>query len=105
MTARKSPAQLLLATHLRELVGDEPLQIEYKFLPDRKFRFDLALPDLRIGIECDGGQFSGGHRHNVAIERDYEKANLAQMNEWKILRFTNRQVLDGTAKKFLKEWL
>jgi len=112
MAKKLTPAQTLLVIHIKELLKPyegkeyEPEVVtEHQFMPDRKFRFDVALPSLRIGIECDGGQWSGGHRHNQAIERDYEKLNLAQMLGWRCLRFTNKQVLRGEAKSFLEKWL
>jgi very-short-patch-repair endonuclease len=97
-------AQMLLRTHLIEL-GYKDVESEYQFCLDRKWRADLAIPSLRILLECDGGQFRGGHRRGLALERDYEKQNRAQMEGWRILRWTNRQILTGEAFNWLKEHL
>ena len=99
-----TPAQLLLATHLREL-GVQDVQFEYQFLADRKFRFDLFSAEIRMGFEACGGMWNGGHRHRSAIELDYEKANLAQLYGFRMLQFTNRQIESGEAKEFLKTFL
>lgn len=104
-------AQILIGTHFKELgIGFE---YEKQFLHNRLFRFDLFFEhrkDYRsewvpYGVELDGGMWSGGHRHKKAIELDYEKSNLAQVNGFRILRFTNEQVESGYAKSFIKEWV
>jgi len=95
---------MLLAIHLREL-GVTELKAEFQIDPARKWRADLALPAHRILIECDGGLHSGGHKRGAALEDDYSKQNVAQMLGWKILRFSNRQVLCGEAQTFLRKLL
>lgn len=62
---------------------------EHKFLENRRFRFDWAIPDLKIGIEYEG-LFSGKSRHTTpkGFTGDCEKYNLAAMNGWKVLRYT-----------------
>ena len=98
-----TPAQLTLQTHLEEL-GVLTL-FEYKFLPDRKYCFDLADLTTRIAYEADGGMWTGGHMRGKKLEDQYEKDRLAQVNGWRIFRFTNRQILNGEAKKWLQEHL
>ena len=78
---------------------------EFKFLPDRNFRFDIAIPDLKIAIEYEGlettkNDFSAldksfykkttksRHSTNLGYSNDCIKYNLAVVNGWKILRFT-----------------
>jgi len=63
--------------------------IEYRFLPDRRFRFDFAYPEKRLAIEYEGGIFSyGRHIQGRGYERDCEKYNLAQLAGWRVLRYT-----------------
>lgn len=65
---------------------------EYKFLENRKFRFDFAIPSKKIAIEIEGGVFSGGrHTRGVGYINDMEKYNLAAVNGWAVLRFTPEQ--------------
>jgi hypothetical protein len=49
--------------------------------------------------------WSGGHMRGKKLEDQYEKDRLAQVNGWRIFRFTNRQILNGEAKKWLQEHL
>jgi len=61
---------------------------EYKFSA-RKFRFDFALPDYKIGIEYDGlNSKKSGHTTLTGFTSDTEKINLAISLDWKVLRYT-----------------
>lgn len=64
---------------------------EYKFLHDRRFRFDLAIPDerVKIAIEFEGGVWTHGrHTRGKGYINDTKKYNLAMMHGWKLLRYT-----------------
>lgn len=66
---------------------------EYKFLEDRRFKFDLAIPEKKIAIEFEGGIFSGGrHTRWKGYANDAKKYNLATMHGWKLLRYTSADV-------------
>lgn len=62
---------------------------EHKFHPERKWRFDFALPGKKVGIEYDGLQ-SAKSRHTTltGFTGDTEKMNAAQSLGWKVIRFT-----------------
>lgn len=62
---------------------------ELQFDEVRKFKFDWAIPSLKIGIEYEG-LFSKKSRHTTidGFSTDCEKYNLAQINGWKVLRYT-----------------
>lgn len=62
---------------------------EYKFLDNRKFRFDWAWPEKRIALEYEG-VFSDKSRHTTisGYTKDSEKYNLATINGWRVLRYT-----------------
>jgi hypothetical protein len=98
-----TPAQLTLQTHLQEL-GVKTI-FEYQFVKERKFAADLADLENSILFECDGGQWSGGHMRGKKLEEQYEKDRLAQLYGFRMMRFTNRQILTGEAKKWLQEHL
>jgi len=71
---------------------------EYKFLPDRRYRFDFAWPAYQLAVECNGGTWQrGGHSTGAGIQRDYDKLNLAQLAGWIVLQFTADQIHDGRA--------
>lgn len=62
---------------------------EYRFIRDRRFRFDIALPGYKIAIEFEGGIFTGGrHTRSKGYANDAKKYNLATMHGWKLLRYT-----------------
>lgn len=62
---------------------------EYQFHPTRKFRLDYAWVDAKVGLEVDGGIWTGGaHGRGTGITRDQEKTNLAAGLGWRILRCT-----------------
>lgn len=63
---------------------------EYVFSTHRAYRLDYALPELKIGIEYDGGiyQAKSGHRSKTGVQRDIEKGNLAIQEGWRVLRFS-----------------
>lgn len=64
---------------------------EYKFHPERRWRFDFAFVEQRLAVECDGGQWvAGGGRHNG--DPDREKLNQAAILGWRVLRFSTRQI-------------
>src|SRR5690606_39740371 len=50
-----------LALHIRAHKLPEPVR-EYRFHPERRWRFDFAWPDLRVAAEVEGGIHIGG-RH------------------------------------------
>lgn len=73
----------------------DQLSYNYRFHPRRKWRFDFALPDIKIAIEIEGVFYSGRtSRHTTAAgyAQDCEKYNNAVLAKWWILRYTNYQI-------------
>lgn len=81
---------------------------EYKFHPERKWRFDFAIPALKLGIEIEGGIWrgrgwgsktannpGGAHSHPTNILRDIEKQNAATMLGWRLLRLSENEIRSG----------
>jgi hypothetical protein len=59
-------------------------EIEYRFHPDRKWRFDFAWPEQRVYLEVQGGIWiSGGHSRGAGMKRDWEKFNAATVLGWR----------------------
>mgnify|MGYP003592204830 CR=1 FL=1 len=83
--------------HIIQVLKDSGLKFEeeYEFSPDRKFRFDWALPDLMIAIEYEG-IFSekSGHTTLDGYQKDVVKYNLATKLGWKLLRYTADNYLE-----------
>lgn len=68
---------------------------EHKFHEVRKFRFDYAVPEIKLAIEYEGGTWNnGGHVRPQHYSSDCEKYNLAQINGWIVLRYTTDTLKD-----------
>jgi len=62
---------------------------EFKFHPERRWRFDYAYPEKKIAIEIEGGIFTNGrHVRGKGFLNDLEKYNNAALLGWKLLRYT-----------------
>ena len=98
-----SKGEELFMHQLMENQLDIP-KVEYKFLKNRRFRFDFAWPDRMIAVEIEGGVFSGGrHTRGVGYTRDLEKYNLATLHGWLVFRFTTQDVTTQKAIAFMSE--
>ena len=77
---------------------------EHMFYPCRKWRIDLAIVDLKIGIEIEGGVWSGGrHTRGKGFIEDMEKYNAAVTFGWVILRFTPQDLNKITTFETIKK--
>jgi hypothetical protein len=72
---------------------------QYRFIPGRQFRADFAWPEWHILAECDGGTWvkGRGHSSGSGIEIGYQRANLAQLHDFLIFRFTTAMIASGEA--------
>ena len=92
MVARKQKVEAtpdLFLRLLQERFPGREIVKEHRFHPERGWRFDYAIPDLKIAVEVDGAVWTGG-RHNRAAGyiADMEKLNTAASMGWLVLRFT-----------------
>lgn len=63
-------------------------EMEYRFAPPRRWRFDYAWPAHKLALEVQGGLFMrGGGRHSrgAALRKEHEKLNAAAAMGWRIL--------------------
>jgi len=87
--------KLTIQQTLETIFGEESVIPEYKFHPTRRWRFDYAIPDIRLAVEYDGhGGFvkaGGVSRHGsiTGMTQDAEKYNAALGCGWRVLRFTS----------------
>lgn len=62
---------------------------ELKFDEVRRFRFDWAIPELKLAIEYEGlNSKKSRHTTKKGYTGDCEKYNTAILNGWKVLRYT-----------------
>lgn len=71
---------------------------EYRFNAERRWRFDFAFPEKKIGVEIEGGTWTAGrHSRGPGYEKDLSKYNAAARNGWMVLRFSTRMATSGEA--------
>lgn len=95
-----------LLRQIREAGLPEP-EAEFKFHPERKWRFDFAFVEQKVAVEYDGGIISHlpSHSSVAGIHRDIEKGAEAQLAGWVFLRVTPQLVANGTALRYVKKAL
>ena len=93
-----------LANQIFEAGLPEPTR-EYKFLKNRRFRFDYSWPVLKFAVELQGGVFSrGGHVTGKGYTSDREKMNLALLDGWRVMEITSGQVSEGKGIEWIKTY-
>lgn len=98
--ARESTLKQMLRDQLTERGLPEPDAEEYRAIPKRMFRFDLAYVVHGLLIEIQGGIWlagESGHSSGSGISRDVEKFALAASYGYRVLPLTPAMVEDGTA--------
>lgn len=84
----------------RQIAADKlPAPVrEYRFHAGRRWRLDFVWLEQALAVEVEGGIFSGGrHTRGAGFAADSDKYNAAVLLGWRLLRFTDRQVKDGSA--------
>lgn len=102
----RSKWEALLEIHLRER-GLRP-EVEHGFAQSigRRWRFDFAFPEEKVGLEVEGGVYSGGrHTRGSGFVGDIEKYNRAALAGWLVLRVTPSMVQSLEAVKLVEEAL
>ena len=86
------------------LIGAPEYRSEYRFCPNRRWRFDYAWPDLMIAIEYEGGIWGRGrHIRPIGFNNDCIKYNTATLMGWRVYRITRTMLDDGTARELIGE--
>jgi very-short-patch-repair endonuclease len=90
---------------VKEATGQD-VYLEYMFHPTRRWRFDACVPSVMVAVEVEGmAGRSGKSRHMTygGYQKDMEKYNAATALGWHLLRFTWKDVRDGSAGKQIVE--
>lgn len=102
---KKNSPHDLLCKYLK-LVGIQGWTREYKAIPGRQFRIDIAFPELKVAVEVMGGTWSDGrHTRGAGYATDCEKACLLAGLGWRYLPVTSEQVRTGQALKWVEKAL
>jgi hypothetical protein len=92
-----------LVAQLAYLGISQPV-LEYRFHPVRRWRFDLAWPDLRVACEVEGATWANGrHTRGSGFEADAIKYNTAAIDGWLVIRVTGNMVKDGRAHQAVRD--
>jgi len=109
MHKNPTAAEIILREDLEKKWTKNAVHSEFRFLKNRKYLFDFAVPLLRIAFEINGGIFikgktgaGGAHSLPTNILRDMEKKNLAAVEGWRVFEFTPKQIECGEHLAFLK---
>lgn len=79
---------LKVAADISDVFYTEVLR-EYKFCTERKWRLDFFIPAFRLGIEIQGGVYSGGrHVRSNGYLKDMEKYNSLTLHGIGLFQFT-----------------
>ena len=88
---------------MSEMPGVEVVK-EYMFHYTRKWRFDYAIPELKVAIEIDGGVLDyGRHNRPQGYINDMEKLNNAASLGWYVLRFTTYDRMTNATLSLIKK--
>lgn len=76
---------------------------EYKFHPERKWRFDYAIPKYKIALEVEGGVWTRGrHTRPKGFLSDMEKYNTATLYGWRVFRTTPNDLYKTSTLNLIK---
>ena len=81
-----------------EAAGIPQPEVEFRFHPTRKWRFDFCWPEHMLALEVEGGVFGPvGSRHTspVGFHNDCTKYNEAALLGYSVLRVTTQHIQEG----------
>lgn len=93
---------MMFAKIIKSSTGLE-VEKEYRFHPTRKWRFDYAIPAIRMAVEVEGGVWTGGrHTSSKGFLGDMEKYNEAALLGWCLIRTTPSLLLTSKTIELIK---
>jgi very-short-patch-repair endonuclease len=89
-----------------QAVGIQGYTREYRAIPNRRYRIDIAFPEKKIAVEVMGGTWNNGrHNRGAGYETDCEKASLLAGLGWRYVPVTTDQVRKGLALGWIEQAL
>jgi len=95
-----------------------PLEREWRVSPKRRFRFDFAIPKIKVAIEIEGGTWvnrrvkkksgeevtvqGGAHNSGTGYIKDVKKYNISQYKGWSLFRFTGEMINTAEIEPLIK---
>lgn len=87
-----------------EQLGIPPCESEYRFHPERRWRFDYAWPDRKLALEVEGGVWTEGrHTRGKGFIADMEKYNAAALLGWSVLRVVPDNLMADSTVEMLRK--
>lgn len=79
-------------------------EMEFKFAPSRRFRFDFAFPQFRLAVEKEGGVYTRQAHGSVSgVLRDLEKYSLAAVMGWRVIRRVPKELATEATIEMIRE--
>jgi hypothetical protein len=91
---------------LKKILPTHVIEPQYKFHPFRRWRFDFAIPSLKIAIEINGGVWSNGrHSRGSGLVKEYEKMRAAAVLHWYVFAYDPKSIhlITEDISRFLEE--
>jgi very-short-patch-repair endonuclease len=111
-SAERSKWEDYFIFHLKVAKLPIPKQ-QFKFAEHigRRWQVDFAWPDLKLFVEIEGGiwrknkfgNWAGAHTHPTAVLRDIEKYNHMALLGYRLFRFSDKDLRDGSAIEMMKK--
>lgn len=80
-----------------------PFVREYRFHPERRWRFDFCFPEKKFACEVEGGVWiKGRHTRGLGFLKDEEKYAEAMLLGWTVYRCSTDSVMNGHAIGVIK---
>lgn len=96
-------------------VGLPKPELEYKFNPERKWRFDFSWPTkidgpymlaCKVALEVQGGIWvQGGHNRGAGLRKEHEKRNAAACLGWRIIYVEPKDLCTTETVELIKRCL
>ena len=100
-----SPLESRLAQQIARAGLPTP-EREFRFHPERKWRFDFCFPEAMVALEVEGGTWvRGRHARPKGFAEDCCKANESALMGWTLLRVTGEHIDSGQALEWLQRAL
>lgn len=81
---------------------------EWRFMKNRRWRFDFAWPEQKLAVEIQGGTWAKGpqaHGHGRGFTRDCAKSFAAQALGWRVLPLDGDLVRGGDGVRWVQALL